>query len=87
MSDQMNDAAVGGCLEGRLKGVLALALGTDAISYEDTIETVDVWDSMMHMEIIAALERAFSVRIEPADIIVMTSVKAIQKYLKSKGVL
>jgi acyl carrier protein len=74
-------------LDNALKQVLCGALKCDEISYSDTIDTVDMWDSMTHMEIMVALENNYAVRVEPGEIIMLTSIKAIQDYLISKGVL
>lgn len=70
-----------------LKIMLLNVLDTDDIEYNDTIETVDLWDSMMHMEIMVAIENKYSLRITPEEIVVLTSVKAIQNFLELRGVL
>jgi acyl carrier protein len=46
-----------------------------------TIEDVDLWDSMGHINLIMELETAFSVQIQPENIITLTSIKAIKDYL------
>lgn len=74
-------------LNPRLKKTLTEALKEPEIGYEDSIESIGLWDSMMHMEIMVALEKEFAIRIEPDEIIKLTSVKTIQKYLNGKGVL
>jgi acyl carrier protein len=74
-------------LDDGLRRILCDVLKNDDIKYEDTIETVDLWDSMMHMEVMVAIENSYKVRIEPGEIVALTSVKAIQEYLRSKGAL
>ena len=74
-------------LDDGLRRILRETLKSDDIKYEDTIETVDLWDSMMHMEVMVAIENSYKVRMEPGEIIALTSVKAIQEYLRSKGAL
>ena len=70
-----------------LEKLLLNTLQIERIEYNDTIETVDVWDSMMHMEIMVAIENKYSLHIEPEEIVALTSVRAIQKFLELKGAL
>ncbi len=70
-----------------LKKLLLDTLQINEIKYEDSIEEIDRWDSMGHMELIIALEKKYSIRVEPADIVRLTSVKAIQDYLEMKNML
>lgn len=74
-------------LNTKLKQTLLIVLPIDNIEYNDSIETVDIWDSMMHMEIIVVLEKTYSIRIEPEETIELTSVKAIQDFLETRGVI
>lgn len=74
-------------LNPRLKKMLTEVLEEPEIGFEDGIESIGLWDSMMHMEIMVAIEKEFAIRIEPDEIIKLTSVKTIQKYLNEKGVL
>lgn len=74
-------------LDPGLQRILCDVLKTEDITFADSIESVDLWDSMMHMEIMVALEKNYPVRIEPEEIIELTSVMAIQEYLRAKGAL
>lgn len=74
-------------LDPGLQKILCDVLKIEDILLVDSIETIDLWDSMMHMEIMVALEKNYPVRIEPEEIIELTSVRAIQEYLRSKGAL
>lgn len=76
-----------GMIDQRLKKILQSVLKTDNVGYEDGITTLGLWDSMAHMEIILAIEKDYSLTLEPGQIISLTSVKAIQDFLASKGVL
>ncbi len=55
-----------------------------SVDESDSIETIALWDSMGHMELMAAIEVKCKIRIEPAEIINLISVSAIQKYLGDK---
>ncbi len=74
-------------LDPGLQRILCDVLKIEDITFADSIESVDLWDSMMHMEIMVALEKNYPVRIEPEEIIELTSVMAIQEYLRAKGAL
>ena len=56
-----------------------------SVDKSDSIETIALWDSIGHMELMAAIEVKCGVRIEPEEIITLTSVSAIQKYLEEKS--
>ena len=56
-----------------------------SVDKSDSIETIALWDSIGHMELMAAIEVKCGVRIEPEEIINLTSVSAIQKYLGEKS--
>ncbi|HOW43067.1 MAG TPA: acyl carrier protein [Candidatus Omnitrophota bacterium] len=84
----MNDAVdAKRMMDPRLKRILLGALLVDDIAADDTIETVDLWDSMRHMELMAALEQEYKVVFEPEEIIRLTSVRAIAKFLEERGLL
>jgi acyl carrier protein len=51
-----------------------------------TLAGTENWDSLTHMELIAALEQEFSVELSADDIVTMVSYPAIQAVLMSKGV-
>lgn len=74
-------------LDPGLQRILCDVLKIEDITFRDRIESVDLWDSMMHMEIMVVLEKNYPVRIEPEEIIELTSVMAIQEYLRAKGAL
>jgi acyl carrier protein len=54
----------------------------DATSPENTAE----WDSLQAMNLVAALEETFDVRLSTKEIIAMRSVGLVRKVLRSKGV-
>ena len=55
-----------------------------SVDESDSIETIALWDSMGHMELMAVIEIKCGIRIEPEEIINLTSVSAIKKYLGDK---
>ena len=70
-----------------LKNILSEVFSQNNICLDDSIDTIEEWDSMLHMELIIALEESYSIRIEPEDIVTLTDVKSIQDYLNNKGLL
>ena len=74
-------------IDSTLKKILSEVFTQSSVCIDDSIDTIDEWDSMLHMELIIALEKSYSIRVEPEDIVMLTSVKSIQDYLNSKGLL
>jgi len=74
-------------IEPTLKNILSEVFSQNNICLDDSIDTIEEWDSMLHMELIIALEESYSIRIEPEDIVTLTGVKSIQDYLNNKGLL
>ena len=74
-------------IDSTLKNILSEVFSQNNICIDDSIDTIDEWDSMLHMELIIALEKSYSIRVEPKDIVALTSVKSIQDYLTNKGLL
>lgn len=56
------------------------------ISDSLTMEDIDVWDSLKHMELIVALENQFGIYLTFEEIVAMKSVKDIKYILNNKGV-
>ena len=74
-------------IDSTLKKILVEVFSQSSVCINDSIDTIDEWDSMLHMELIIALEKRYSIRVEPGDIVLLTNVKSIQGYLNSKGLL
>ena len=58
---------------------------------ESIVETLDMqasatWDSLTHMELIAAIEDTFAVELSADDIVAMTSVGRIRDVLRAKAI-
>jgi acyl carrier protein len=71
-----------------LGDVVARALKVPANSVVDTTspETLRRWDSLRHIEVMTAVEDAYSVRFSTAEIVGATSVGAIRRLLRAKGI-
>ena len=52
-----------------------------------TMDDIEAWDSLKHMDLILSLEQAFSIELTIDEIIIMNSVVAIKKVLDNRGVL
>ena len=55
----------------------------DGMAYSDSKE----WDSLNHINLMLALEEAFGISIADDDIVELTNVGAIERYLAQRGVL
>lgn len=68
-------------MEQRLKKVFSESLGIDKNQVDDGLEynTIQEWDSVGHMSLIAAIEEEFDIMIETDDIIDMSSFKIAKK--------
>ena len=71
-----------------LEDVVAQAFGVelDTIDESSSPETVEGWDSMGHLNLIAALEKRFNVSIDIGDAMEMVSVGRIRTILLDYGV-
>lgn len=59
-------------------------LKTEDIVPELSMEDVDTWDSLAHMEMIANLESEFGIEFDGDEIVEMTTVAKIEKKIKEK---
>ena len=71
-------------MEQRLKKVFSESLGIDKNQVDDGLEynTIQEWDSVGHMSLIAAIEEEFDIMIETDDIIDMSSFKIAKKIIE-----
>jgi acyl carrier protein len=65
-----------------LKQVLLDVLELDAISEDDSVETIPAWDSVRHLSLVLALEERFGVEFEADRIPELISVRAIARALE-----
>jgi acyl carrier protein len=57
----------------------------EEVTDELSPDTLDDWDSLSHLRLVTALEEAFSVKFENAEIMDMASVGAIREMLGRKA--
>lgn len=69
-----------------IKKILAetFRIKVDAIDASASIETIDTWDSLTHMELIANLESMLRLEFSSDEIIAMTSLATIQQIVNEK---
>jgi len=75
-------------VESRLKKIMSdvLNITTEDINEEASMETISEWDSMKHMELIAAIEESFDIpRLNMDEIVAMVRFAKIVEILQSKG--
>ncbi len=72
----------------RIKQVMAETFNLQAADIPDDAEIGDMegWDSLGHVELVAALEAEFGVRIPTQAVIDLQTLPAIEAYLGSAGV-
>jgi len=63
-----------------------LQISVTKVTADLTMKDLDVWDSLKHMEVIAALEQQFELQFSFDEIVTMRSVGDIKRVLSSKGV-
>jgi acyl carrier protein len=63
-----------------------LQIPVTKVTADLTMKDLDVWDSLKHMEVIAALEQQFELQFSFDEIVTMRSVGDIKRVLSSKGV-
>lgn len=72
-----------------LKKILSRLLKLDDTKIDDqtSMNNVSIWDSLKHMELIVSIEEEFKIsRLRMEDIVEMTSLGAMRRILKSKGI-
>lgn len=72
----------------RLKQAFSEALGIDVNSITDDLQynTLQQWDSVGHMVLIAAIEQAFDILIDTDDVIDMSSFAKAKEIVARYGV-
>lgn len=62
-----------------------LKIPVASITDESTPDTLRRWDSLRHLDLMTAVEDAFSVRFSTAEIVRVKSVGDIRRLLRDKG--
>ena len=72
--------------EERIKEVVADTLGLPLQKITDdlTMEGTEEWDSLKHMELVAAIEECFAFELSFDEIVIMISISGIQKVVADK---
>lgn len=72
----------------KLIGLFAEELGVEAsnLSDQSSPDTVEEWDSLAAMRLVAAIESEFAVRLTTKDIMKMRTIGVAREVLRGKGV-
>ena len=73
--------------ENKLKSVIATVLNIDEsrINEDSSIDTIEEWDSLRHMNLVLAIEEEFGVSIPDEEAAEITSYKLIKIVLEELG--
>ena len=73
-------------MENRIKEIMSVVFETDLSMIDDcsSIETIENWDSLKHMILIAVLEEEFKITFSDDEILDMLSYRFILTILKNK---
>ena len=70
----------------RIKKIFLEVFDYADINIYTSVEDIDAWDSMGHMNLIATLEEEFGVEFDFSEIVGLTCVGKIEHFLKEKGI-
>jgi acyl carrier protein len=65
--------------------VLGVAVGD--LTDESSVDSVESWDSLNHLNVVMAIEEAFGVQLSADDVIEMRSIATIREILRAKHVV
>ena len=73
-------------IEKQVKEVFAdlFEMDVEEVHNTDTMEDIDDWDSLMHIQLMLALEKEFSIKFSTQQIMEMKSVADIIQIISSK---
>lgn len=73
----------------RIEGIISEVLYIDEslINDDSGPESIEVWDSLGHINIITAIEEDFDIELSPEEIIEITTVRDIKKLLTNKQII
>jgi acyl carrier protein len=60
------------------------SLSPDEVTPETSPETVEMWDSLQHLNLVVALEQEFGVQLEPEEIEQMKDIGSVTRLLDEK---
>jgi acyl carrier protein len=64
----------------------ALSVRPESVSDASSSETIDTWDSIAGMSLMVLVEETYAVTFEASELALLTSVRAIRRLLRQKGV-
>ena len=72
----------------RLYETVAAVLGVPptTLGDESSPETIKTWDSLNHLQLVMALEAAFSISLTPEDVVDMRNLGLVRTILRDYGV-
>ena len=70
----------------KLRAIMSkvLRIATDDISIGTSMDTVENWDSLKHMNLVIAIEREFSIDLDDEEIEILTNVETILAVIQEK---
>lgn len=73
----------------RIEGLISEVLYIDEslINDDSGPESIEVWDSLGHINIITAIEEDFDIELSPEEIIEIITVRDIKKLLTNKQII
>lgn len=63
-----------------------LGISPDQINNNSSMDTIEEWDSLNHMNLMMALEEEFSIQFDNLEVMKLTSIEAILQALKSRHI-
>lgn len=74
--------------EQKLRGIFAESLGIseDQVTDELQYNSIEEWDSIAHMALVAAIDDAFDIMMDTEDVIELSSFAKAKEILKKYGV-
>ena len=75
-------------MKDELKQILSDTLGVpkEQINEESSVENIEEWDSLAHLNIILSIEQIFNIAISPEEAADMTDLASIRRILRHRGV-
>jgi len=75
-------------MEQKLKMVMAdvFEISPDKIDGSTTMDSVEEWDSLKHIELLTMVEEKFGIELEMEEMIEMLTFDDIKRILSSKGI-
>ena len=76
-------------MEQKLKQIMSnlFEIEEDEITDESSIDNIENWDSLKHINMIIAIEEEFGISIDEEEMVEMTSFVDIKRILRDRGVL